>query len=64
AGDIADLAFKANSKNLQLLTERHDTGRATTRDWLAVGGALLALATVLALVVYATIAVGHALAGR
>ncbi|HEU4728592.1 MAG TPA: DUF4112 domain-containing protein [Kofleriaceae bacterium] len=64
AGDIADLAFKANARNLQLLTERHDTGKATARDWLAVGGALFAFAAVLGLAIYAVVAVIHALAAR
>jgi hypothetical protein len=55
-GDLADFAFKANQRNLALLVERTDTRKATTRDWLAVGGAALALAAVLGLVVYAVVA--------
>jgi hypothetical protein len=62
-GDIADVAFKANTKNLQLVTNRHATGQATARDWLAVGGALLALISVLGLAIYAVVAVVRAIAG-
>jgi hypothetical protein len=61
-GDVADALFKANEKNLQLLVERHDTGKATARDWLAVGGAALAFAAVIGVVVYAVVAVVRALA--
>jgi hypothetical protein len=60
-GDLADLAFKANDKNLQLLVERHDTGQATARDWLAVGGAIFAFAAVVGLAVYAVVSVLHAI---
>jgi hypothetical protein len=60
-GDLADLVFKANDKNLQLLVERHDTGKATARDWLAVGGALFAFAAVVGLTVYAVVSVLHAI---
>src|SRR5262249_17397989 len=60
AGDIADILFKANDKNLALLEQRHD-GKASARDWLAVGGPVLALAAVVGLIVYAVIAVARAL---
>jgi hypothetical protein len=59
-GDIADVAFKANEKNLALLTERHETGRARARDWLAVVGALLAFVAVLGLLIYAIVALVRA----
>jgi hypothetical protein len=59
-GDLADLAFKANDKNLQLLVERHDTGAANARDWFAVGGAIFALAAVTGLAIYAVVSVVHA----
>jgi hypothetical protein len=61
-GDIADFVFKANEKNLALLVERHPTGKATARDWLAVGGAALVFAAVIAAMIYAVSAVIHALA--
>jgi len=61
-GDVADLAFKANDKNVQLLLERQDTGRATARDWLAVVGALAALVAVIGLAVYAVVTVIRAIA--
>jgi hypothetical protein len=50
-GDIADFAFKANDKNLALLSERRPGGRATARDWLVVGGAALLFIAVIALVI-------------
>lgn len=56
-GDLADLGFKAHAKNLALLTTRHETGQARARDWLAVGGALLAFVAVVGLVIYALVAV-------
>jgi hypothetical protein len=61
-GDLADLAFKANEKNLELLVGHHATGKATMRDWLAVGGAILAFVAVVGLVVYAVVAAVRALA--
>src|ERR1043165_7358770 len=36
-GDLADFAFKANEKNLALLSERSAGGKATSRARLAVG---------------------------
>jgi len=60
-GDLADLAFKANDRNLQLLVERHETRQATARDWLAVGGAILALVAVTGLAIYAVVAVIRAM---
>lgn len=61
-GDIADFAFKANNKNLALLVERRERGTATARDWLVVGAAALAFAAVIAVVVYAVIALVRAIA--
>ncbi|MEO7092232.1 MAG: DUF4112 domain-containing protein, partial [Polyangiales bacterium] len=53
-GDAADLVFKANERNVALLSERATgSGRATTKDWLMVGGAALAFVGVVALAVYA-----------
>ena len=52
-GDLADIAFKANDKNLKLLVERHATGgKATRRDWMILGGAIAALGGAVALVGY------------
>jgi hypothetical protein len=61
-GDLADFAYKANEHNLALLIARHDTGKATPRDWLAVAGAVAAFAAVVGLVIYAVAALLHALA--
>lgn len=61
-GDLADFAFKANEKNLALLSERPVATRATLRDWLVVAGAALAFAAVIALVIYALVALVRAIA--
>ena len=61
-GDLADLAFKANDKNLALLIDRQTTGKASLRDWLAVCGAVLAFGAVVALAIYAVVAVVRAVA--
>src|SRR5215813_3562981 len=55
-GDIADFAYKANERNLALLVGRHETGKATARDWLAVGGAVAVFAAVVGGVIYALVA--------
>ena len=52
-GDLADVAWKANDKNLKLLQERHASGgKATGRDWLILGGAVVALGGTVAIVSY------------
>src|SRR5437868_11839412 len=51
-GDIVDFVYKANDKNVALLTDRHVTGKARARDWLAVGGAAVAFAAVIGLAIY------------
>lgn len=52
-GDITDIAFKANQKNVDLLVDRANAGgKATAKDWLAVAGAGLLFIGVLALVIY------------
>jgi hypothetical protein len=61
-GDLADLAFKANEKNFALLVARHDTGKASAKDWLAVGGAVLAFVAVIGLALYAIVAIIRAIA--
>ena len=62
-GDAADFAFKANEKNVALLTDRADGGRrATARDWLAVVGAALAFVAVIGLAIYAIVWVVRAIA--
>jgi hypothetical protein len=55
-GDIFDFGFKANIRNVKLLGERVEHGgRATTRDWLILIGAVLAFCGVIALVIYGVI---------
>jgi hypothetical protein len=53
-GDLADIAFKANKRNVALLTARAETGgKATARDWLSVIGAAVAFGVVVFVAVYA-----------
>jgi hypothetical protein len=61
-GDVADFAYKANERNFALLVDRRETGKATARDWLAVGGAAAAFAAVIGLVIYAVVALIRAIA--
>jgi hypothetical protein len=62
-GDLADFAFRANRRNLALLTARRPTGRATARDWLAVLGAAALFLALLGAIVYVFIAAIRAVAG-
>lgn len=56
-GDVFDVGWKAHKRNLALLSDRAaHGGRATARDWLAVGAAFLAFAATVALVIYAAVA--------
>jgi hypothetical protein len=55
-GDALDFGFHANIRNVELLTQRSAAGgRATSRDWLFVGGAAALLASLIAVVVWAVI---------
>ena len=55
-GDLFDLGFKANQKNVALLGERAEGGgRATRKDWLAVVGAALAFGLAMGLAIYAVV---------
>ena len=59
-GDAFDLGFKANQKNVELLSRR-PTGRATGRDWLVLAGAVAAYLAVVALCVWGVVALVRAL---
>jgi len=61
-GDLADLAWKANEKNLALLERHHARGKASARDWLAVAGAALAFVAVIGLAIWAIVAIVRRLA--
>ena len=41
-GDLGDIAFRANAKNLRLLEDRSSTGKGTPGDWALVIGAVAA----------------------
>ncbi len=60
-GDIFDLAWRANDKNVALLEARTERGRATWTDWLAVIGAFAALFAVLALAIWALVSLLRAI---
>lgn len=61
-GDLLDLGFKANTRNVALLTERAEAGgRATSKDWLYVVGAVLAFVAVLTLSIYAVVSLVRAI---
>jgi hypothetical protein len=55
-GDATDFVFRANQRNVALMTDRAATGgRARWTDWAAVVGAFLLLFAVLALVAWLVI---------
>ena len=52
-GDLTDVVFKANRRNLALLEQRAVSGgRATPKDWLILAGAVVAFVATIALVVF------------
>jgi hypothetical protein len=52
-GDLFDFGFKANQRNVELLSDRSaHGGRATAKDWLLVVGSVLAFLVVLGLIGY------------
>ena len=59
-GDVIDVGFKANQKNVELLSHR-PTGKATAKDWMLVVGATLLFAAVVSLSVYAIISLVRAI---
>ncbi|MGE0549209.1 MAG: DUF4112 domain-containing protein [Kofleriaceae bacterium] len=61
-GDLADLAFKANQRNLALLESRPTASKPRASDWLIVGGAVLAFVAAIAGVVWAIVAFIRAIA--
>ena len=62
-GDLLDLGFKANTKNVALLSERAEAGgRATARDWLHVAFAALAFFAVVGLTIFAVVSLIRAIA--
>jgi hypothetical protein len=61
-GDLFDFGFKANMKNVALLTDRAEAGgKATARDWLHVVGAALAFGGSIGLAIYAIVALVRAI---
>ena len=59
-GDLVDVGFKANQKNVALL-EHRETGKATAKDWAFVVGAALLFFGTIALSVYAIYALFRAI---
>jgi hypothetical protein len=62
AGDLFDVAWKANKRNVRLLRERHEARRDTAGDWLRVAGATLLLLAAVAAPVAAVWWIVHHLA--
>lgn len=62
-GDLADFAFKANKKNLELLERSIETrgGKASAKDWLVVVGAALLYIGIMAFVVWGIIKIFKAI---
>lgn len=61
-GDLFDVGFKANQRNVELLMERSEIGgKATARDWLAIVGAALLFGAAIGLAIYAVVAVTRAI---
>jgi hypothetical protein len=55
-GDLADIGWKANKRNVALLADRAQTGgKARPRDWLSVVGAALAFGAAVGLAIYAVV---------
>jgi hypothetical protein len=54
-GPIVDLFYRANSRNLELLRQR-DVWRASSSDWLVVGGAAFAFLLAMILPIVALVA--------
>lgn len=52
AGDLFDAAYKANRRNLALLTARHEARRARASDWLFVAAAVCAVAIAVFIPIY------------
>ena len=59
-GDIADVGFKANNKNVALLSERA-TGKASAKDWAFVVGAALLFFATIGLAVYGIVTLVRAI---
>lgn len=62
AGDLFDVAWKANRKNVRLLRQRHEARTDTAGDWLRVVGAFALLAAAVAVPVAAAWWLVHAVA--
>jgi hypothetical protein len=63
AGDVFDVAFQANRRNLDLLERHAREGKARARDYVVVGFAALAVLVLAALPVVLTVFVVRALSG-
>ncbi len=61
-GDLFDFGFKANQKNVELLTQRAEQGgKATARDWAWVVLAALVFAAAIVLPIYGIVALARAI---
>lgn len=61
-GDLFDVGFKANLRNVELLASSAERGgKASARDWAFVGGAALLFVGALALSIFAIVSIVRAL---
>lgn len=64
AGDLFDVVYKANQRNVALLRARHEARTETAGDWVRVIGALALLGLALALPLVGAWWLRHRLAAR
>jgi hypothetical protein len=62
-GDLFDMAFKANTRNVEIFREALKGKRSGARDSLFVTGVILAIAAILAIPVIAIVLLVNSLAG-
>ncbi|HUS29966.1 MAG TPA: DUF4112 domain-containing protein [Kofleriaceae bacterium] len=62
-GDLVDFGFKANQKNVALLSQSLETrhGKASAKDWLVVAGAAAAYIAIMAFVVWGIVKIFQAI---
>ena len=57
-GDLGDFAFKANSKNVELLSAR-ESGKASAKDWAIVVGVAAAYIALMTFVIWGVLTIVH-----
>jgi hypothetical protein len=62
-GDLADIGFKANERNLKLVESREANSPARRSDWIVLVGAFAGFFALIGLLVYAVVRIVGAIAG-